>query len=406
MQRGIGQHGHGGVMTMLSEGFAGLAEGARSLIASGQTQEEEEAEELPRPGHAWPVPADQYEAITEDPIDQRVHWCIQNLPKDSAPSLRIWRKEAGYYEVDGRNVELNWRFDDRTNGRSEVFVTFQGGPVTGEPLNHYLIHAADVAHQLKNGAGALVNIPRNARLSFPDANKNAPGLTSSTEEERYNAMCMARDQAVLREEAARTHTLQDEEYDATANGGSSPSSRASSKLNPNKKVGSFAVEVHGMTPPKLPDPSTIGNHTPHTRGVNLQPGGMINNNNVCAKCGTPGPGGGNFCAQCGHRLGSELGAPMPQFPGGGGSQYLPAAGSQYLMHGNLSAQFGAAPPVTHLPGCGPPQAGTFISTSYRPPHEEPQPQAGTFIASSYRPPYAHGPQPGYVGARLHAYPLA
>lgn len=240
MKRGVVQHDNGPVMMMLQNGFAGLA----GIITGGGSKEEpEKNEEPPKPkGHEGPVPATEYEALPEDQIDSRVNWCLQQLPRESAAALKIWRKDAGEYEVDGREVKLDWQLNA---AKSEVYVTdmllaTKEGAHT-EPLGLYLRHAADVAYHLEHGGMAVTQVPRHLRLTFPEMKGGAATLgmeMAMNEDDRYNAMVLAREQAALRERAA-------EEFKATGN--APPPKEKKEKESPDRPS---AADLRPPSPPR------------------------------------------------------------------------------------------------------------------------------------------------------------
>lgn len=89
---------------------------------------------------AGAVLASRYKADKADMMDMAVSWNLCALDTKSLGALWLRRLETGRYEVDGRQVSLQWR-----NPRSTDIVVCDQGVADKTPLPEYLRQVADTA---------------------------------------------------------------------------------------------------------------------------------------------------------------------------------------------------------------------------------------------------------------------
>lgn len=140
-----------------------------------------------------------YEVQKEDALDQQVGLYFCQHPGVYA-AHNIYRKQAGTYELDGREITVEWQHSERRAG------TFDGSEIKGllvvadgplrQPFADYIEMTDQNAEYVPEGIAqksALQKIPKELRLSFGDADKTYP---------RQFAMKVAKEQALARERAA------------------------------------------------------------------------------------------------------------------------------------------------------------------------------------------------------------
>lgn len=190
-----------GFVSTLQRGFEGLM----GHVASSKE------EVLRRKGRQT---AADYEAVPSDDMDLQVQNFARKLRKEHAEVLMIYRIKEGEYDIDGHHVFLEWATVEASQKgeggkppsgipKRELFVRdvdFPSRPP--EALRFYLGHVASIAHDMTKGGSALCKVPDFARMSFPDAGRGGPSLRNASENDRFEAMLMASEQARKREEAA------------------------------------------------------------------------------------------------------------------------------------------------------------------------------------------------------------
>lgn len=131
-----------------------------------------------------------YPVDKEDLIDQHVAYYLRHHPEvHSRHSLQ--RKRPGVYELDGREVAIEWQYSHEPGGQGHLAVI--DGPLR-QPFSDYMENTEMNAEYDTNTIekrSALHMIPREKRMSFNDANKVYT---------RLEAMKVAKEQAVIREE--------------------------------------------------------------------------------------------------------------------------------------------------------------------------------------------------------------
>jgi len=301
MQRGVKQHGNTGFVAVIQRGFAGLGN-----IMGNQEESEEEEEELP----SGPMAALDYEAFPGDPIDRHVEWYAHQLPKDMGSELIIERLQDGEYSVDGRRVHLKWHPASNQREQPEVFVygdELQDAQAPVEPLKTFLQHSAAVCFSLKNKGSQVAHVPVMHRLSFPEA--QASSLQDSDADARYNAMCIARDQAAAREKAAEQWRSSNPSADTGGTalfGGASGSSEQSTMAT---------WDSTGDATPR---------HTPHA------PSSILENMNSSWLTSSPFSGGGTPDHTTATALPSY--APISTLPMNGSPGFLPQSQSMQATY--------------------------------------------------------------------------
>lgn len=138
---------------------------------------------------AGPVP---YEADAEDLLDQHVAYYLRHHP-DVQQRRSVKRKVQGSYEVDGREIQVEWQYAAEPGGQGCLIVV--DGPMR-QPFCDYMEETdknVEYDSQTVTSSSSLHQIPRDKRVSFGDEHKVYT---------RLEAMKVAKEQASVREQAA------------------------------------------------------------------------------------------------------------------------------------------------------------------------------------------------------------
>jgi len=128
---------------------------------------------------------------TNDLLDQHVEYYLSNNP-GVRESSTIWRRRAGCYSINGREVTLDWEHNDPSGG--DGFLVVIDGPLR-QAFKDYVV--GDDARVVYDGQGIrhtnLHKTSEDARVTFPDAGR---------EYTKLEAMKVAKEQAHFRQKAA------------------------------------------------------------------------------------------------------------------------------------------------------------------------------------------------------------
>uniref|UniRef100_A0A6T1GWJ5 Uncharacterized protein n=1 Tax=Alexandrium monilatum TaxID=311494 RepID=A0A6T1GWJ5_9DINO len=133
-----------------------------------------------------------YEADKEDLLDQHVGYYLRHHPHIHALHV-IARKRPGVYDLDGREIKVEWQYATEPGGQG--FLVVLDGPLR-QPFSDYMDMTEANAEYDSEGIGsrsALHSIPKEKRMSFHDQHKMY---------NRLEAMKVAKEQALVRERAA------------------------------------------------------------------------------------------------------------------------------------------------------------------------------------------------------------
>ncbi|CAE8615786.1 unnamed protein product [Polarella glacialis] len=133
-----------------------------------------------------------YEADKEDLLDQHLAYFLRHHPEVFS-SHQILRKRPGVYELDGREIRVEWQYAADPGGQGCLVAV--DGPLK-QPFADYMQMGEQNAEYDNEGIGrgsALHSIPKDKRMSFHDQHKMYS---------RLEAMKVAKEQACVREEAA------------------------------------------------------------------------------------------------------------------------------------------------------------------------------------------------------------
>jgi len=133
-----------------------------------------------------------YEVDKEDLLDQHVGYYLRHHPHVRALHV-IVRKRQGVYDLDGREIKVEWQYATEPGGQG--FLVVVDGPLR-QPFADYMEMTEANAEYDSQGIGsrsALHNIPKEKRMSFHDQHKMYS---------RLEAMKVAKEQALVRERAA------------------------------------------------------------------------------------------------------------------------------------------------------------------------------------------------------------
>lgn len=133
-----------------------------------------------------------YEVDQEDLLDQHVGYYLRHN-EEVAKTRTVSRKRPGVYDIDGREVRVEWQYAADPGGQGCLVVV--DGPLR-QPFADYMVHSEKNAEYDIQGIGAgsaLHSIPKEKRLSFRDQHKMYS---------RLEAMKVAKEQALTREKAA------------------------------------------------------------------------------------------------------------------------------------------------------------------------------------------------------------
>lgn len=215
-----------------------------------------------------------YEADQDDLLDQHVAYYLRHHPDVHAKHL-IARKRPGTYQIDDREVSVEWQYASEPGGQG--FLVALDGPLR-QPFSDYMEMSENNAEwDNSGGRSSLSMIPRDKRMSFHDQHKVYT---------RLEAMKVAKEQALVREKHA----------DYVKDGKEAPSDLMHMyKKSIQQKLGQRQRHSSHMTPPAPPapspefpgDPSTVagpgrprrsgGHGGPGDRGGPGRPGGAPGN---------------------------------------------------------------------------------------------------------------------------------
>jgi len=126
----------------------------------------------------------------EDLIDQHVRYYLRHH-RELAAKHTVRRMSAGVYDLDGREVRIEWQYADEPGGQGFLVVT--DGPLR-QPFSDYMKETdANVEYEAHHSRCSLHMIPKDQRISFNDQHKVYS---------RLEAMKVAKEQALFREKAA------------------------------------------------------------------------------------------------------------------------------------------------------------------------------------------------------------
>lgn len=172
----------------------------------------EEVRPEPRQGDATPTPSRQAKALPQPPfqnrpqdrqpaqphrnsqsdlIDQHVAYFLRKNPEVRG-NHSIRRRTVGSYDMDGREVQIEWQYATEPGGKG--FLVVVDGPLR-QPFSDYMKNTEENATydgQDLNTSN-LHMIARDRRISFNDTHKVY---------NRLEAMKVAKEQALVREKAA------------------------------------------------------------------------------------------------------------------------------------------------------------------------------------------------------------
>mmetsp|Transcript_136222 Transcript_136222/g.240133 ORF Transcript_136222/g.240133 Transcript_136222/m.240133 type:complete len:515 (+) Transcript_136222:136-1680(+) len=235
-----------------------------------------------------------YEADQEDLLDQHVAYYLRHHPDVHAKHL-IFRKRPGTYQVDDREVRVEWQYASEPGGQG--FLVALDGPLR-QPFADYMEMSENNAEwDSSMGRSSLSMIPRDKRMSFHDQHKVYT---------RLEAMKVAKEQALVREKHA----------DYVKDGKEAPTDLMQMyKKSIQQKLGQRQRHSH-TTPPAPPpppppefpgDPSTgAGSGRPSTGAGSGRPRGPGGPGGPGDYGGPGGPGGAP-----GHYTPPPAGGPPP-----------------------------------------------------------------------------------------------
>eukprot|EP00930_Biecheleria_cincta_P079131 TRINITY_DN6684_c0_g2_i1.p1 TRINITY_DN6684_c0_g2~~TRINITY_DN6684_c0_g2_i1.p1 ORF type:complete len:611 (+),score=111.50 TRINITY_DN6684_c0_g2_i1:71-1834(+) len=150
-----------------------------------QTQQQQRQDQAGKHGDA------NYRGDADDLLDQHVAYFIRKHP-EVCEKHSIQKKSVGVYQLDGREVQIEWRYATEPGGQG--FLVVVDGPLR-QPFSDYMMDT-DLNAQYEGqdiGKSNLHMIPRERRHSFKDHHKVYS---------RLEAMKVAKEQALVREKAA------------------------------------------------------------------------------------------------------------------------------------------------------------------------------------------------------------
>lgn len=134
---------------------------------------------------------DPFEVDQDDPLDQHVAYYLRHHP-DIHARHAIRRNRPGVYQVDAREVTLEWQYSSEQGGQGLLVVV--DGPLK-QPFSDYMEMTENNAEYDSQTVrrSSLSEIPKEKRMSFDDKHKVYT---------RLEAMKVAKEQAQYREEHA------------------------------------------------------------------------------------------------------------------------------------------------------------------------------------------------------------
>lgn len=132
-----------------------------------------------------------YVVDREDLLDQHVGYYLRRHP-EVRTRHSLSRKGPGVYELDGREVTIEWQYASEPGGQG--FLVVVDGPLR-QPFSDYMEETeANAEYEGQDiGTSSLHLIPKERRISFNDQHKVYS---------RLEAMKVAKEQALVREKAA------------------------------------------------------------------------------------------------------------------------------------------------------------------------------------------------------------
>lgn len=279
-----------------------------------------------------------YVADKEDLLDQHVAYYLRHHP-DVHRRHHLVRKRPGVYELNGREVLVEWQYATEPGGQGHLVVL--DGPLR-QPFSDYMEcneYNAEYDTQSIGSRSALHQIPKDKRMSFGDQHKVYT---------RLEAMKVAKEQALVRE----THA------DYLKDGRSAPNDLMDKyKKTISQKLGPYRRSApQPESPPQATPPPAASSTQPATNGApkqSPQPTPAVQNHKP--PTGSPSPQAPAYGMQ-------PPGYQPPGYPGT--PSYTPPPGTTTAM-----------PPYTGapIPGMVRPQGlfqqnmGGVQPSSYRPP---------------------------------------
>mmetsp|Transcript_135326 Transcript_135326/g.270003 ORF Transcript_135326/g.270003 Transcript_135326/m.270003 type:complete len:1016 (-) Transcript_135326:220-3267(-) len=141
--------------------------------------------------NSLPGAVPEYRADKEDLLDQHVAYYLRRHPQ-TRKRHTVARKRPGVYELDGREVNIEWQYASEPG--QQGFLVVVDGPLR-QPFSDYMEDTeANAEYEGQDiGTSSLHMIPKDRRISFNDTHKVYS---------RLEAMKVAKEQALVREKAA------------------------------------------------------------------------------------------------------------------------------------------------------------------------------------------------------------
>mmetsp|Transcript_155904 Transcript_155904/g.499841 ORF Transcript_155904/g.499841 Transcript_155904/m.499841 type:complete len:431 (+) Transcript_155904:76-1368(+) len=165
-----------------------------SSPACGTRKEQHAVFDDSQPGMVVASPlqeSSRYAADTDDLLDQHIAYYLKHHP-EVLQRHSIFRRRPGSYQLDGREVDIEWEYSADPSGRGYLVVI--DGPLR-QPFADYM-EDTDKNAQYQGqdvNKSSLHMIPKDRRISFNDTHKVYS---------RLEAMKVAKEQALCREKAA------------------------------------------------------------------------------------------------------------------------------------------------------------------------------------------------------------
>lgn len=171
---------------------AGGVEGAQTPLPGTSPRQSSEATEGGITQRSWRSQRGQpCEVNQDDLLDQQVAYYLKHHP-DIHAQHAVWRKRTGVYQLDGREVTLEWQYATDPGGQG--FIVVVDGPLK-QPFSDYMeMTEKNAEYDTKScNKSSLSMIPKEQRMSFHDQHKVYT---------RLEAMKVAKEQALFREKHA------------------------------------------------------------------------------------------------------------------------------------------------------------------------------------------------------------
>jgi len=204
-----------------------------------------------------------YRSDKDDLLDQHVAYFMKHHP-EVHKKVTLVRKRAGVYDVNRREIQVEWQYATAPGGRGQLVV--QDGPLR-QPFSDYMTATEANAEYTADGIerARLHQIPQERRLTFGD---------QQSVYSRLDAMKVAKAQAQFREKAAE-HVHQGQEVPADLL--SRYEKTLQQKLGGNKEKPRTRPPTGppaGQPPPGQPAPSAAPAGSAATRGRSPMPPGQ------------------------------------------------------------------------------------------------------------------------------------